>query len=123
MNEILKFDRVYYEKYNTNRINIENGNLALKEHCKILKIDETKYGYRKAVVQLDQPDLCNLMKLWETQINRYLKGEGIPPITIVYGNKIYPKTIIHNSTNASIIKIKSVWINDENKPFLQLWLE
>ena len=34
------------------------------------------------------------MKLWETQINVYLKGEGITPITILYGNKIYPKTII-----------------------------
>ena len=84
MNEILKFDRVYYEKYNTSRINIENGILVLKEHCKVLKIDGTKYGYQKAVVQLDQSDLCNLMKLWETQINGYLKGEGIPPITIVY---------------------------------------
>ena len=122
MNEILKFDRVYYEKYNTSRINIENGKLVLKEHCKALKIDITKYGYRKAVVQLGQPDLCNLMKLWETQINGYLKGKGIPPITILYGNKIYPKTIIHNPTDASIIKIKSVWINDENKSFLQLWL-
>ena len=74
MNEILKFDRVYYEKYNTSRINIENGNSVLKEHCKALNIDETKYSYRKAVVQLDQPDLYNLMKLWETQINGYLKG-------------------------------------------------
>ena len=123
MNEILKFDRVYYEKYNTSRINIENGNSVLKEHCKVLKIDKTKYGYQKAVVQLDQSDLYNLMKLWETQINGYLKGEGIPPITILYSNKIYPKTIIHNTTDASIIKIKSVWINDKNKPFLQLWLE
>ena len=120
MNEILKFDRVYYEKYNTSRINIENGILVLKENCKTHKIDKTKYGYQKAVLQLDQPDLCNLMKFWETQINGYLKGEGIPPITILYGN---PKTIIHNPTDASIIKIKSVWINDENKPFLQLWLE
>ena len=25
MNEILKFERVNYEKYNTSRINIENG--------------------------------------------------------------------------------------------------
>ena len=123
MNEILKFDRVYYEKYNTSRINIENGILFLKEYCKILKIDGTEYGYRKAVVQLDQPDLCNLIKLWEIEINGYLKGEGIPPITILYGNKICPKTIIHNPTDVSIIKIKSVWINDENKPFLQLWLE
>ena len=31
MNEILKFDRAYYEKYNTSRINIENGILVLKE--------------------------------------------------------------------------------------------
>ena len=123
MNEILKFDREYYEKYNSSRINIENGILILNEHCKVLKIDKTKYDYKKAVVQLEQLDLCNLMKLWEKQINRYLKGEGIPPITIVYGNKIYPKTIIHNPTQESIIKIKSVWINDENKPFLQLWLE
>ena len=114
MNEILKFDRVYYEKYNTSRINI---------YCEILKNDKTKYGYQKAVVQLGQPDLCDLMKVWETPINGYLKGEDIPPITIVYGNKIYPKTIIHNPTDASIIKIKGVWINDENKPFLQLWLE
>ena len=120
MNEILKFDRVNYEKHNTNRINIENGILVLKEHCKVLNIDKTKYGYQKADLQLDQPDLCNLMKLWERQIIGYLKGEGIPPIKIVYGNKIYPKTIIHNPTDASIIKIKSVWINDENKPFLQL---
>ena len=123
MNEILKFDRVNYEKYNTSRINIENGILVPKDNCKVLKIDKTKYGYQKAVLQLDQPDLCNLMKLWETQINGYLKGEGIPPITILYGNKIYPKTIIHNPTDAIIMKIKSLWIYDENKPFLQLWLE
>ena len=63
------------------------------------------------------------MKNWEEQINEYLKGEGKPPITILYGNKIYPKTKIHNPTTASTIKIDSVWINAENKPFLQLWLK
>ena len=63
------------------------------------------------------------MKLWEKQLNGYLEGGGITIITIVYGNKIYPKTIIHKPTKKSIIKIKSVWINNENKPFLQLWLE
>ena len=122
MNEILEFNRENYEKYNTSRINIENGILVLNENCKVLKIDKTKYDYKKAVVWLNQPDLCNLMKLWETRVNEYLKGEGIR-IKILYGNKIYPKTIIHNPTKASIIKIKSVWINNENKPFLQLWLE
>ena len=43
------------------------------------------------------------MKLWEKQINEYLKSEGIPPITILYGNKIHPKTIILNPKKASII--------------------
>ena len=104
----LKFDRVCYKKYDNSKINIENGILVVKEHCEVLKIDEMKYGYQKAVVQLDQPDLCDLMKVWEVQINKYLKGEGIPPIKSLYGNKIYPKTIIHNPTDASIIEIKSV---------------
>ena len=113
MNEILKFDRVNYEKYNTSRINIENGILVLRGHCEVLKIDKSKYGYQKAIVQLAKPDLCNLMKDWEAQINEYLKGDGIRPITILYDNKIYPKTMIDNSNDASFIIIKSVWINDE----------
>ena len=77
-NEILKFDRVCYEKYNTSRINIiENGILApkeVREHCEIIKIDEPKYGYRKVVVQLVQRDLWNLMEVWETRINDFLQG-------------------------------------------------
>ena len=114
----LKFSNEYFDKYGTKRINIENGFLKLKkEDFRIIKTEKTKYGYQKAVLQLDQPDL---MKDWEAQINEYLKDEGTPPITILYGNKIYPKTHIRN---ASTIKINSVWINNENKPFPQLWLE
>ena len=59
------------KKYDNSKINIENGILVVKEHCEVLKIVETKYGYQKAVVQLDQPDLCDLMKVWEVQINEY----------------------------------------------------
>ena len=69
----LKFYRVYYKKYDNSKINI-----VLKEHCEVLKIDKTKYDYQKAVAQLGQFDLCDLMKVWEAQINEYLKGEGIP---------------------------------------------
>ena len=119
----LEFRLVYYKRYNTSRINIRNGNLILKENYEVLKIDETEYGYQKAVVQLNQPDLYDLMNNWEEQINKYLKGEGISPITILYGNKIYPKTKIHNPTEARTIKIDGVWINDKGKPFLQLWLK
>ena len=81
------------------------------------------YDYRKAVVQLEQPDLCKLMNKWETQINKHLKGNKISPITVLYGNKIYSKTYLDNPSNVSIIKIGSIWISAEKKPFPQLWLE
>ena len=125
MNEKLEFTHKYYNKYNTIRINTENGSLKLKEEdFRIInEIEKTNYDYRKAVVELVQPDLCKLINKWETQINKHLKGNKIPPITILYGNKIYSKTYLDNPTNVSIIKIGSIWINAEKKPFPQLWLE
>ena len=82
MNE-LKFNRINNDKYNTVSINIEHAFLTLKENCEILKIENTKWHYRKTVIQLNQPDLCETIKLWETQINDYLKSEGIGSITIL----------------------------------------
>ena len=122
MNE-LKFNRVNNDKYNTVSINIEHAFLTLKENCEILKIEKTKWHYKKTVIQLNQPDLCETIKLWETQINDYLKGEGIRPITILYDKKIYPKTLLHVVKKVNYIKLKGIWVNDSNKPFLQLWLE
>ena len=63
------------------------------------------------------------MSGWEDRINKCLEDQGVPPITILHDNRIYPKTYLDNPSNASVIKIKGVWINDENKSFLQLWLE
>ena len=124
MNE-LKFNRVNNDKYNTVSINIEHAFLTLKENCEILKIEKTKWHYKKTVIQLNQPDLCETIKLWETQINDYLKGEGIGSITILYDKKIYPKTLLHvvKKGKVNYIKLKGIWVNDSNKPFLQLWLE
>ena len=124
MNE-LKFNRVNNDKYNTASINIEHAFLTLKENCEILKIEKTKWHYRKTVIQLNQPDLCETIKLWETQINDYLKGEGIGSMTILYDKKIYPKTLLHvvKKGKVNYIKLKGIWVNDSNKPFLQLWLE
>ena len=119
----LKFNRVNNDKYNTVSINIEHAFLTLKENCEILKIEKTKWHYKKTVIQLNQPDLCETIKLWETQINDYLKGEGIRSITILYDKKIYPKTLLHVVKKVNYIKLKGIWVNDSNKPFLQLWLE
>ena len=117
-----KFNRVDNEKYNTVSINIEHAFLTLKENYKVLKNEKTKWNYRKTVIQLDQPDLRDLIKLWEIEVNDYLKSEGIEPLTILYGNKIYPKTLLFNvkKNGSSYIKLKAIWVNDKNKPFLQL---
>ena len=123
MSETLKFNRVYYKKHNMSKIKIKNGILVLNADCDIVKIDKTDYDYRKAVVELDSQHLYDLMGGWEDRINKCLKDQGVPPITILYDNRIYPKTYLDNPGNASVIKIKGVWINDENKSFLQLWLE
>ena len=123
MSETLKFNRIYYKKHNTSKIKIKNGVLVLNEDCDIVKIDKTEYDYQKAVVELDDQDLYDLMSGWENQINKYLEDQKVTLITILYDNKFYPKTCLDNPSNASVIKIKGVWINDENKPFLQLWLE
>ena len=119
----LKFNRIYYKKHNTSKIKIKNGILDLNEDCDIVKIDKTKYDYQKAFVELDNQDLYDLISGWEDQINKYLKDQGVRSITILYDNRIFPKTYLDNPSNASVIKIKGVWINGENKPFLQLWLE
>ena len=123
MNE-LKFSRINNDKYNTVSINIENAFLTLRD-CEILKIEKTKWHYRKTVIQLNQPDLYEKIKLWETQINDYLKGEGIGSITILYNKKIYPKTLLYviKKGKVNYIKLKSIWVNESNKPFPQLWLE
>ena len=123
MNE-LKFSRVNNDKYNTVSINIEHAFLTLRD-CEILKIEKTKWHYRKTVIQLNQPDLYETIKLWETQINDYLKGEGIGSITILYNKKIYPKTLLYviKKGKVNYIKLKGIWVNESNKPFPQLWLE
>ena len=120
----LKFNRVNNDKYNTVSINIEHAFLTLRD-CEILKIEKTKWHYRKTVIQLNQPDLYEKIKLWETQINDYLKGEGIGSITILYNKKIYPKTLLYviKKGKVNYIKLKGIWVNENNKPFPQLWLE
>ena len=119
----LEFSRRNNKKYNTISITIKKGVLELKKNYKILKIDKTKWGYKKAVIELDDPDLLERIKQWETQINDYLKrGRVGGPVTFLYGNKIYPKTLLNNKKTNNYIKLESIWVNNKNKPVLQYWL-
>ena len=121
----LKFSRVNNEEYNTVSINIENAIMEMVEDdYRIMNRSKTKFGYIKADIQIKNEDLINKLKSWETEINEYLKNEvGTNAVTILYGNRIYPKvsSLIGQKKEEHHIKIKSVWINENNKPFVQLY--
>ena len=85
---------------------------------------KTKFGYTKANIQIFNDELKNKLKSWETEINEYLKNKvRTRPVTILYGNMIYPKVSGLMWQNLRYINIKSVWINEKNIPFVQLWYE
>ena len=121
----LKFNRVNNEKYNTISVNIENAIIDIKqEDYYTIKTQKTKFGYIKSEIKITNDEIKNKLKIWEEQINEYLKNEiGTEAITILYGNKAYPKlrALIGQNRREQHIKIRSVWINEKNKPFAQLW--
>ena len=121
----LKFNRVNHEKHNTTSIYIENGSLTLKENFEIDKVEKTKWKFQKVTLKLTDQDLIEKIKSWETEINEHLKSEGVGPLTIIYGNKIYLKISLTTSTKKKSynLNFRSIWINKENKPFIQHWLE
>ena len=122
----LKFSRVNNEEYNTTSINIENAIIDIKdEDYQIMDRSKTKYGYIKANIRIINDDLKDKLKLWEVQINDYLKCEvGTGAVTLLYGNRIYPKVsdLVGQDKEEHQLKIKSIWINEKNKPFVQLYL-
>ena len=121
----LKFYCVDNEEYKTKSVFVENAIIDIKEEDYII-IDrtKTKFGYVKANIRILNVELKNKLKIWKEQINEYLKNEvGTEGITILYGNQIYPKvsTLIEQEKEEHHIKIKSIWINENNKPFVQLY--
>ena len=124
MSELI-FYCVDNEEYKTKSVYVENAIIDIKEEdYKIINRTNTKFGYEKANIIIFNDELKNKLKIWEEQINEYLKNEvGTGAITILYGNRIYPKvsTLIGQEKEEHHIKIKSIWINENNKPFVQLY--
>ena len=119
----LKFTRVNHEEHNTVSINIENAFIPITEDdYKIINTEKTKFGYKKATLRLINSELIDKLKSWETQINDYLKSEGVGPITILYAGWIYPKaSCLLSDEKKHHIMVKSIWVNENNKPFIQLY--
>ena len=124
MSKKLEFTHKDYVKYGSMRIYIENATLELKkENFRIVnEFEKTDFDYKKAVVELE-PDLCNLMNKIEAQINKHLKGDNkIPPITIIYRNRVYCKTNLDNLSDISKITVDNIWVNQKKKGYPQIWL-
>ena len=121
----LKFNRVNNEEHKTISVYVENAIIDIKEEDYIITDrTKTKFGYTKANIRILKDDLKNKLKIWEEQINEYLKNEvGTEAITILYGNRIYPKVsgLIGQDKEEIQFKIKSIYINERNKPFVQLY--
>ena len=121
----LNFYCVDNEEYKTKSVFVENVIIDIKkEDYKIIDRTKTKFRYEKANIIIFNDDLKDKLKIWEEQINKYLKNEiGVRAITILHGNQIYPKVsgLIGQDKEEIQLKIKSVWINENNKPFVQLY--
>ena len=121
----LNFYCVDNEEYKTKSVFVENAIINIKEEdYKIIDRTKTKFGYEKANIKIFNDEIKNKLKIWEEQINEYLKNEvGTRAITILYGNRIYPKvsTLVGQEKEEIYIKIKSIWINKNNVPFIQLY--
>ena len=121
----LKFTCVDNEEYKTKSVYVDNAIIDItNEDFQILDRTKTKFGYTKATILIFNNDLKDKLKLWEVQINDYLKCElGTEAATLLYNNKVYPKVsgLIGQDKEEIQFKIKSIWINERNKPFVQLY--
>ena len=126
MSELI-FNHVEHKEYNSFSLYIESGILELDiNDFTLLKIEKTKYEFYKATIRINKQEVKDKIKEMEKQINYYLKESvGVGPITILYGNRIYTKTLLRKAITKknNNLNFKSIWINKENKPSLQLWYE
>ena len=121
----LKFACVDNKEHNTKSVYVEGAIIDIKEEDYIITdTTKNKFGQTKANIRILKDDLKDQLKIWEVQINEYLKNEvGTGAITILYDNKIYPKVtgLIGQDREERQFKIKSIWINERNKAFVQLY--
>ena len=121
----LNFICVENVEYDTKSIIIENAIIDItEEDYKILQKITNKFKQTKTVIKILNDEIKSKLKIWEEQINEYLKCEmGTEAVTVLYGNKVYTKAsgLIGQEKEERQLIIKSVWISEKNKPFVQLY--
>ena len=117
----MDFIRQYHWEYGTSSIKFNNEQFKLTG-CKVLTNDDTtlNYGYIKATVKLSR-EMIGRMKKLEKDVNEVLNKKGFDKVTIVYGNRVYAKKAILVQ-QPTYIQLRSIYINKEKKPVVQMWL-
>ena len=89
----LKFNHMTHEEHKTISVYVDNAIIDIKESDYIIKNRVfNKYKQTKANIKILNDEIKNKLKIWEEQINEYLKCElGTEAVTILYGNMVYPK--------------------------------
>ena len=121
----LNFICVENVEYDTKSIIVKNAIIDItEEDYKILQKITNKFKQTKTVIKILNDEIKSKLKIWEEQINEYLKCEiGTEAVTVLYGNKVYTKAsgLVGQEKEERQLIIKSVWINEKNKPFVQLY--
>ena len=122
----LNFICVENVEYNTKSVYVENAIMNIKESdYKILQKITNKFKQVKTVIIILNDEIKSKLKIWEEQINEYLKNDmGTEAVTVLYGNKVYTKAsglVGQEKEEERQLIIKSIWINEKNKPFVQLY--
>lgn len=118
----MEFNRIDYPKFNSASINIKNAIFEVK-NGRICKIQNGSYDRRTLPIILSKEQVEEVKDI-QDEVNDYLESEELDKITIVYGNKIYPKiefSEVETPSEPIIIKLKSVFVKG-NKLYPQLWV-
>ena len=120
----MDFIRKYHWEYGTSSIKFNNEQSELAG-CKVLTNDDTslKYGYIRVTIRLSR-EMIGRMKKLEKDVNEVLVKMvfwGFDKVTIVYGNRVYAKKTIL-VPHPTYIQLRSIYINKEKKPVVQMWL-
>ena len=121
----LNFYHMTHEEHKTISVYVDDAIIDIKESDYIIKNKIiNKYKQKKANIKILNDKIKSQLKVWEEQINEYLKNViGTGAVKILYGNMVYPKVeeLEEQEKEEQQLKIKSIWINENNKPFVQLY--
>jgi hypothetical protein len=115
----MEFTRIDYPKYQSASIIIKGAFFKVK-NADIGEAQKGKYDTDTVPIVLTQKQAGRAKDIQE-EVNEYLGRHGLDKITIVYGNKIYPKVEKGIKVKPRGVKLLSIFIKGA-KQYPQLYV-